>query len=42
MTKKKKNNSGFDNTKKDNFTSDGLEALKPFEVTLDEKKSQST
>jgi len=39
---KKQNNSGFENTKKDNFTSDGLEALKPFEVTLDEKKSQST
>ena len=29
------------NGSKENFTSDGLEALKPFEVSMDEKKSQS-
>ena len=28
--------------KKDDFTSDGLEALKPFEASLTEKKSHST
>tara|TARA_B100000579_G_C22808114_1_gene843668 strand:- start:590 stop:1084 length:495 start_codon:yes stop_codon:yes gene_type:complete len=31
-----------ENEKKKNFTSDGLEALKPFEVSLDSKKSHST
>ena len=29
-------------TKKENFTSDGIEALKPFETSLSEKKTQSS
>ena len=32
----------IENGKKKDFTSDGLEALKPFEVSLDSKKSHST
>ncbi len=29
-------------TKKENFTSDGIEALKPFETSISEKKTQSS